>query len=53
MDIASEEEKRRGIDEFAGDTVFPISAKDGQGVIDFLVRLREMVETAESSSTEE
>ncbi|GMT00363.1 hypothetical protein PENTCL1PPCAC_22537, partial [Pristionchus entomophagus] len=50
MDIVSEKETRRGMDEFPGDTVFSVSAKGGKGIIDFLVRLREMVETAENDS---
>lgn len=49
-DIVSENEMRRGMDEFAGDTVFPVSAKDGLGMVDFLVRLRQMVETEENNN---
>ncbi|GMR53456.1 hypothetical protein PMAYCL1PPCAC_23651 [Pristionchus mayeri] len=51
-DIVSEKEKREGIDAFSGDThdLFTISAKDGSGIMDFLVRLREMIETTESEN---
>ncbi|GMT28339.1 hypothetical protein PFISCL1PPCAC_19636, partial [Pristionchus fissidentatus] len=53
MDIVSEGERRRAIDEMGADTVFPVSAKDGYGIVDFLVRLREMVDETEKENREE